>query len=85
MDFPKQSPLKQIRKFCLDCVCDQRKMIRFCCATNCPLWYLRFGKFPKTFIREKGEIVAQLFDPENFKVGAKFDPHTEVEKYKLEP
>jgi len=83
MNFPKQSPLKQIRKFCLDCVCGQKKMIRFCCATNCPLWYLRFGKFPKTLITEEGDRVAQLFNPANFKVGAKFDPHTEVEKYRL--
>ena len=31
----------------------------------------------------RGEIAAQLFDPENLKIRAEFDPHTDADKYKL--
>ncbi len=83
MKIPRQLPLKQIRKQCLDCCCGQVKIIRFCAATECPLWYLRFGRFPKTVIKTSGKEWEQLFDKENFKIGAKFSPDIEVEEYKL--
>lgn len=74
MKIPKQSPLKQIRKQCLDCCCGSVKTIRFCHSIDCPLWYLRFGKFPKTVLREQGRKSEQLFNKDNFKNGAKFHP-----------
>lgn len=83
MKIPRQSPLKQIRKQCLDCCCSQYKTIRFCCSTDCPLWYLRFGMYPKTVLRIKGEKWQQLFDKENFKKGRKFCPDKYVEEYEL--
>ena len=83
MKIPRQLPLKQIRKQCLDCCCGAIKTIRFCHSIDCSLWYLRLGKFPKTVIKAKGKEWKQLFDKENFKIGAKFSPEIEVEKYKL--
>ena len=83
MKIPRQLPLKQIRKQCLDCCCGSTKTIRFCASIECPLWYLRLGRFPKTVMRTKGKEWEQLFDKENFKIGAKFSPEIEVEEYKL--
>lgn len=83
MKIPRLSPLKQIRKHCLDCMGDSIKSVRFCHDTNCPFWYLRFGKRPKTFIRENGKNYEQLFDRDNFKKGGKFSPDDDISSYKL--
>lgn len=83
MKIPKLSPLKQIRKQCLDCCSGSVKAIRFCHSTDCPLWYLRLGKFPRTVIKANGENWKQLFDRENFKRGEEFSPDKRVEEYKL--
>ncbi len=83
MKIPRQLPLKQIRKQCLACCGGSTKTTRFCASIECPLWYLRFGRFPKTVIKTKGKEWEQLFDKENFKIGAKFSPDIEVEEYKL--
>lgn len=83
MKIPRQLPLKQIRKQCLDCCCSSIKTIRFCHSIDCFLWYLRFGKFPKTIIKAKGKDWEQLFDKENFKIGARYSPDIEVEEYEL--
>ena len=74
MKIPKQSPLKQIRKQCRECCGGSTKSIRFCSDCTCPLWYLRFGMFPKTYIRENGKRAEQLFDPDSFKSCAEFNP-----------
>lgn len=37
-------PLKQIRKFCLECVGGSAPEVASCTGVNCPLWDLRFGK-----------------------------------------
>ena len=83
MKIPRLQPLKQIRKQCLDCCCGSTKTIRFCASTECSIWYLRLGVYPRTFIRRHGKKFEQLFDKENFKIGAKFSPDIEVEEYKL--
>jgi len=83
MKIPRQLPLKQIRKQCIDCCCGSIKTIRFCHSTDCPLWYLRFGRFPKTIIRTKGKDWEQLLNKENFKIGARYSPDIEVEEYEL--
>lgn len=83
MNIPRLSPLKQVRKKCLECCCGSVKAIRFCHSTDCPLWYLRFGKNPKTVIRTMGKEWEQIFDKENFKFGAKFSPSKELSEYRL--
>jgi len=83
MKVPKQSPLKQIRKQCLECNCGSRKSVRFCHSTECALWYLRFGKFSKTAVRENGKKFEQLFNKNNFKDGGKFSPDKEISSYEL--
>ncbi len=83
MKIPKQSPLKQIRKQCSECCGGSAKSIRFCSDCTCPLWYLRFGKFPKTYIRELGKSAEQLFDHKNFKKDAIFCPDKDESSWKL--
>lgn len=80
---PQPSAIKQIRKFCLDCCSEEVKTIQFCCSVDCPLWYLRFGTFPSTYVRRRGKKVAGLFDKDNFKKGAKYDPEQCVEDIEL--
>ncbi|MCP3964737.1 MAG: hypothetical protein GY718_00065 [Lentisphaerae bacterium] len=38
------TPLKAIKKKCLDCVCWQSKEVKLCEITLCPLWLFRSGK-----------------------------------------
>jgi len=40
------TPIKAIRKKCLDCCCDQVKEVRLCTAINCPLYPYRMGRRP---------------------------------------
>lgn len=42
------SPLKSIRKKCMDCSNNSSQEIELCPLTDCPLYPLRFGKMPKT-------------------------------------
>jgi hypothetical protein len=83
MNIPKQSPLKQIRKQCIECCGGSKKSVRFCHSTECPLWNLRFGKFPKTVIRENGNNNIQLFEKKNFKSGGKFSPQNKESTYAI--
>ncbi len=53
MKIPQQSPLKQIRKQCLECCGGSIKRIRFCHSVDCSLWFLRQGMFPRTYINKK--------------------------------
>ena len=78
-----QSPLKQIRKYCIYCTSGHRKTIRFCHSVDCPNWRLRFGTQPTTFIKANGEKTRQLFDKSNFQKGAKFCPTIATSDYKL--
>jgi hypothetical protein len=38
------SPLKSIRKYCLDCSNDSPKEVKLCPNKDCPLYVYRFGK-----------------------------------------
>lgn len=76
---PLQTPIKQVRKFCLDC-CEGWRDIQFCASVDCALWFLRFGKFPQAYVRERGRKYAQLFDRKNFGEGKKYDSDTEIEE-----
>lgn len=50
------SPLRAIRKTCLDCS-GGAKAVAYCTCTNCHLWPLRFGKRPGTVRRTVGAAV----------------------------
>ena len=40
------TPIKAIRKNCLDCCCGQVKEVRLCPIINCPLYPYRMGRRP---------------------------------------
>ncbi len=44
---PSLTPLKAIRANCLDCCAGQRKEVRECHLTDCPLWEYRMGRNPR--------------------------------------
>jgi len=58
-----ETPIKAIRKKCLDCTCGHVKEVRLCQAVECALWPYRFGRRPnkavvdtlKRFYSEKVE------------------------------
>ena len=79
---PNQSPMKQIRKFCVECS-ETWKDAQYCFTVDCPLWFLRFGKLPKAFVREKGVKHARLFDRKNFGDGKRYDSDAEMEEMSL--
>jgi len=41
-----ETPIKAIRKKCLDCCDDQKKEIRLCTVVKCALYPYRFGHRP---------------------------------------
>lgn len=43
----KLTPVKAIRAKCIDCCCGDRKEVRECTITQCPLYPYRMGKRPK--------------------------------------
>jgi hypothetical protein len=66
----KPSPLKQIRKHCLESCGGNRKDVRLCPSTECELWELRFGMSRKAVLRQRGKEFERFFERENFKEGA---------------
>ena len=46
MDNLYDTPVKAIRKKCLDCCYGQVKEVRLCQAVECALWPYRFGRRP---------------------------------------
>ena len=46
MDKLYDTPIKAIRKKCLDCTCNQPKEIRLCRIIDCPLYPYRMGRRP---------------------------------------
>ena len=49
-------PLKAIRRYCLECVGNQRKEVALCTRQHCPLYPYRFGVRPET-ARKMGKNV----------------------------
>ena len=45
------TPVKAIRRKCLDCCAGSRKLVRECHIYTCPLWPFRLGKRPETVER----------------------------------
>ena len=70
--------LKRIRLHCLACCGDSTKEVRFCPATDCELWPLRFGSGRKAAIRRLGKAGKDLLDETNFLEGSKFSPNKSV-------
>lgn len=44
----EQSPLKAIKKFCLECSGDSPSEVKCCPVFRCPLYQYRFGKSGRT-------------------------------------
>ena len=43
----KITPLKAIRKNCIDCMGGSLKEVKLCPSDDCPLYGYRFGKYPE--------------------------------------
>lgn len=41
------TPIKAIRAKCLDCCCGQKKEVKLCPSTNCPIYPYRMGHRPR--------------------------------------
>ncbi len=55
------TPLKAIRRKCLDCMCGSPKEVELCVIPDCSLYPYRFGKRPATprkgsFSKSDGQI-----------------------------
>ena len=62
---PHLSPLKAIRKYCVeDCCCDQSAEVRLCPVNDCELYPYRFGKGPavKPALTSQKSIRAKCLD-----------------------
>lgn len=44
---PNLTPVKAIRKYCIDCSCGSTKEVRVCKIISCPLYAYRFGRNPR--------------------------------------
>ena len=57
------SPLKTIRKYCLECCRESAHEVKLCPATDCPLYVYRLGKTGRTRVmtdEAKQELVDRL-------------------------
>ena len=58
------TPIKAMRKKCLDCCCGQVKEVRLCQAVECALWAYRFGRRPtKAILDTINEFYEQKEEP----------------------
>jgi hypothetical protein len=53
------TPIKAMRKKCLDCCCGSSQEVKLCPVTDCALYPYRFGKYPKR-TGTKGKINSGL-------------------------
>lgn len=51
----KLTPMRAIRKKCLDCCCGSSNEVKLCTAKDCPLWIYRSGHRPKIDIEDDSE------------------------------
>ncbi len=64
MDKLYDTPVKSIRKKCLDCSCGQPKEIRLCPIINCPLYPYRMGRRPsQTTLDTMNEFYSENHKP----------------------
>ncbi len=52
----RTTPVKAIRRKCLDCCAGSRKQVRECRIYTCALWPFRLGKRPETVASELGAL-----------------------------
>jgi len=57
------TPIKAIRANCLECCCGQRKEVRECRISNCPLHPYRMGRRPARASENPG-LGGTLFHPD---------------------
>ncbi|SVD98284.1 uncharacterized protein METZ01_LOCUS451138 [marine metagenome] len=58
------TPVKAMRKKCLDCCCGKVKEVRLCPAVECALWPYRFGRRPtKAILDTIKEFYSQKVEP----------------------
>ena len=58
------TPIKAIRKKCLDCTCYQPKEIRLCPVVECALYPYRFGRRPdETTLNTMNEFYSENTEP----------------------
>lgn len=58
----KETPIKAIRKKCIECSCGQTSEVKVCPMENCPLYPFRMGKNPyntRTLSDEQKEKAAE--------------------------
>jgi len=64
MDKLYDTPVKAIRKKCLDCSCGQPKEIRLCPIIKCPLYPYRMGRRPsQTTLDTMNEFYSENTEP----------------------
>ena len=64
MDKLYDTPIKAIRKKCLDCTCGQVKEIRLCPVVSCACYPYRFGRRPdKATLDTLKEFYAENHEP----------------------
>ncbi|MBN1275560.1 hypothetical protein JXA12_04695 [Candidatus Woesearchaeota archaeon] len=64
------TPMRAIRKKCLDCSGGSYKEVRLCPVVNCPLWHLRFGKRKTTLSPELFPLLDRSLMRETFNLSA---------------
>ena len=58
------TPIKAMRKNCIDCCCGSRKEVRLCPSIDCALYPYRFGKRPtKSILDTIKEFYEQNDEP----------------------
>lgn len=58
----KETPIKAIRKKCIECSCGQTSEVKLCPMEDCPLYPFRMGKNPyntRTLSEEQKEKAAE--------------------------
>ena len=60
----KLTPIKAIRKKCLDCACGSHKEVRECKVVQCPLYPYRFGRRPtEAIVDTRNEFSQKNLEP----------------------
>ena len=79
---PRPGTCKQIRLKCLDCSGESNNEVKFCSVPDCPLWLLRFGKYPSAYVALMGKGSEILFDRKQFfeEGGIFYGAHQSVEE-----
>lgn len=59
----KLTPIKAIRKKCLECSGYQPSEVRLCTSEDCPLFPYRMGKRPKIISQKHKHLIKQADSP----------------------